>query len=70
MPVKVRTIPEDDWQQSNARERKTKQDHGRHGHLRERDLAEEKPCSPKATSRCKSKHGESMNVPLEHCFRL
>jgi hypothetical protein len=34
VPVKVRTIPEDDWQQSAARERKTKQDHGRYGHLR------------------------------------
>lgn len=43
---------------------------GGDGHLAQCDLAEEEFCSQKATSRRKSKLGESMNVPLEHCFRL
>src|SRR5205807_4776981 len=69
-PGETTTLKEDDREQSSAREDETKQDHSGDGHLAQCDFAEVKSCSPKATSRCKSKHGEDMNVPLEHCFRL
>ena len=69
-PVKVRTLPEEDWQQSDARERKTKQDHGRDRHLAQCDLPEIEARSPKASSGHKGNYGDDMNVPIEHCFRL
>jgi hypothetical protein len=65
-PGKMRTIIEDDGQQTSERE--PKQDHARDGHLGQRDLAEVTSGSPKASSSRKSKHGDDMNVPIEHCF--
>ena len=53
-----------------ASEDETEQDHSGDGHLAQCDLAKEESCAPQATSRCKSKRGEEMNVPLEHSFRL
>ncbi len=68
-PFKM-TIKENDRHQTCARECHPKPDHCRDRHLAERDLAEEKSCSPQASSRCQSEDGDDTTVRLEHCFPL
>jgi hypothetical protein len=62
----VRTIKKNDRQQTCAREREAKQGHARDRHLGQRDLAKVKICTPKASSRRKSEHGDRMATRLEH----